>query len=421
MNEIKENFDSGYNIGSEEDYNRLINILTEKYGDIEIPSMHSIQAMIDRDDFVQINRGTYKAKEYAVNLSEKLVEEITDYIIKNSPIVPYSLIFEKFKQTLEKIGIDNRFYLKGVIDDKLPKEFNTTRDFINTNSNEELTLYDVMPKIFKEFDNEFTMEDIKQKMPGLNEYNYENYVRAEEENGLIRISPKTYIYIDKLNITQETKEELKQYIDNLFEKMESKILTAQKIYANLSIMNRELLNKLHITARFGDFELFSIIKNLFKEDYYYSRPVISKEENFTTSSYLLIKEYVRKMDKFNYNDIKNYIYKMHIGGIWSYINFMEDLSDEYVQINKDSMMKIEKFEISEDKLERIKEFIDLLLKGKEFRTDNFDGYFMLPKLNKPWNKYLLIGIIRSYFKDEYEIENTTKFYDTTEFIVRRIG
>lgn len=421
MNEIKENFDSGYNIGSEEDYNRLINILTEKYGDIEIPSMHSIQAMIDRDDFVQINRGTYKAKEYAVNLSEKLVEEITDYIIKNSPIVPYSLIFEKFKQTLEKIGIDNRFYLKGVIDDKLPKEFNTTRDFINTNSNEELTLYDVMPKIFKEFDNEFTMEDIKQKMPGLNEYNYENYVRAEEENGLIRISPKTYIYIDKLNITQETKEELKQYIDNLFEKMESKILTAQKIYANLSIMNREILNKLHITARFGDFELFSIIKNLFKEDYYYSRPVISKEENFTTSSYLLIKEYVRKMDKFNYNDIKNYIYKMHIGGIWSYINFMEDLSDEYVQINKDSMMKIEKFEISEDKLERIKEFIDLLLKGKEFRTDNFDGYFMLPKLNKPWNKYLLIGIIRSYFKDEYEIENTTKFYDTTEFIVRRIG
>ena len=278
-----------------------------------------------------------------------------------------------------------------------------------------------MPKIFKEFDNEFTIEDIKQKMPGLNEYNYENYVRAEEDNGLIRISPKTYIYIEKLNITQETKVELKEYIDNMFEKMESKILTVQKIYANLSIMNRELLNKLHITARFGDFELFSIIKYLFKEDYYYSRPVISKEENFTTSSYLLIKEYVRKMDKFNYNDIKNYIYKMHIGGLYSYMNFMEDLSDEYVQINKDSMIKMEKFEIPEDKLEIIKEFVDLLLKGKEFRTDNFDGYFMLPKLNKPWNKYLLIGIIRSYFKEEYEIENTTKFYDTTDFIVRRIG
>ena len=38
-----------------------------------------------------------------------------------------------------------------------------------------------------------------------------------------------YIYIEKLNIAQETKIELKEYIDNLFEKMESKILTVQKI------------------------------------------------------------------------------------------------------------------------------------------------------------------------------------------------
>lgn len=202
--------------------------------------------------------------------------------------------------------------------------------------------------------------------------------------------------------------------------MDSKLLTVQKIYANLSIMNKELLNKLNITARFGDFELFYIIKYLFKNDYYYSRPVISLEENFTTSSYLLIKEYVKRLDKFNYSDIKNYIYKMNIGGLYSYLSFMEDLSDEYIQINKDSMIKFQNLEISEENLGNIKEFIDLLLKDKEFRTDNFDGYFMLPKLNKPWNKYLLIGIIRSYFKEEYQIENTTNFYDTTDFIVRRI-
>ena len=46
---------------------------------------------------------------------------------------------------------------------------------------------------------------------------------------------------------------------------------------------------------------------------------------------------------------------------------------------------------------------------------------MLPKLDRAWNKYLLVGIIRSYFKDEYEIENTERFYDTTEFIIRRVN
>ena len=421
MNEIEENFVDGYNIGSEDDYNRLLQIIKNRYGEIEVPSMHSIQAMIDRNNFIQIDRGTYKAKKYCVTLPEKLLNEILDFIIKNSPVIAYSLIFEKFKIKLQKINVYNRFYLKGILDEKLPREFNTGRDFINTNSTENISTYDIMRKIFKSFDGEFTIEDIREKMPGLKAYNYENYARAEENNGLIRVETKTYIYIDKLGITEETKNELKQFIDNLFKKMDSTILTAKKIYANLNILNKELFNKLHITAKFGDFELFSIVQYLFKDDYFYSRPIISLQEDFTTSSYLLIKEYVSRFEKFNYTDIKKYIYKMNIGGLYSYMSFIEDLSDEYVQISKDGMIKKDKFNISEEDLLKIKELVDLILKNNNLKTEEFNGYFMLPKLDRPWNKYMLVGIIRSYFRDEYEIENTTRFYDTTDFIIRRIN
>ncbi len=421
MNEIEENFINGYNVGKKEDYNKLLKIIKEKYGDIEISSMHSIQTMIDRNDFVQIDRGTYKARKYCVVLSEKLLEEIIQFIIKNSPIISYSLIYEKFKSELQKLNIKNRFYLKGLIDERLPQEFSTRRDFINTNSSENITTYDIMKGIFKSFKGEFTIDDVRGKIPGLKEYSYENYARAEEKNGLIILSPKTYIYIDKLEISKETENELKQFINNLFKKLNSKILTAKKIYANLYILNKELFNKLHITAKFGDFELFSIIQYLFKDDYFYSRPIISLQEDCTTSSYLLIKEYVSRFEKFNYTDIKNYIYKMNIRGLCSYMSFMEDLSDEYVQISKDSMIRKDKFNISEDNLLKIKELLDLVLKNSDFKTEEFNGYFMLPKLDRAWNKYLLVGIIRSYFKDEYEIENTERFYDTTEFIIRRVN
>lgn len=420
MNEIEENFIDGYNIGSEKDYNKLLKIVTEKYGDIELSSMHSIQAMIDRNDFVQIDRGTYKARKYCVALPEKLLEEILEFIINNSPVIAYGMIFEKFKNKLEKLNINNRFYLKGLIDNKLPEDFNTGRDFINTNSSENMTTYDLMRTIFKSFDGEFTLDDIREKMPGLKGYNYENYVNMEENNGLIKIGSKTYIYFDKLGISEETIIELKQFIDNLFIKMDSTILTAKKIYANLNILNKTLFDKLHITAKLGDFELFSIIQFLYKSDYFYSRPIISLNEDFTTSSYLLIKEYVRRFDKFNFVDIKNYIYKMNIGGLYSYMAFMEDLSDEYVQISKDGMIKKDKFDISEENLFKIKELIDLILKTNDLKTEEFNGYFMLPKLDRPWNKYLLVGIVRSYYRDEYEIENTGKFYDQTDFIIRRI-
>ena len=420
MNEIKENFIDGYDISSDVDYNKLIQIVVEKYGNIEMPSKHAIQAMIDRYDFIQIDRGKYLSREYASNLPEKLADQIINFIINNAPIVAYIMIFEKYKDELEKNGIKNRFYLKGVLDEKLPEEFNTGRDFINTNSDNSGSLYDVMPQIFRSFDAEFTMDDIKEKMPGLNDYNYENYIRAEEDNGLIRIANRTYIYIDKLKIDEEIKNELKEYIDDLFKALDSKILTAQKIYASLAIKNKELLSKLHITSRFGDYELYYIIKNLYKNDYYFSRPIISIEENFNTSAYVLAQEYVKRLEKFNYGDVKSYLYKMNLGILYSYLNFMEDMSKDYVQFNKDSMIKKENLNINEEQLSKIHEFMVIAINEKGLQTNNFDGYFMLPKLEKTWNKYLLVGIIRSYFNEEFEIENTTNYYDTTDFIIRRI-
>ena len=42
-------------------------------------------------------------------------------------------------------------------------------------------------------------------------------------------------------------------------------------------------------------------------------------------------------------------------------------------------------------------------KNKEIKTDDFDGYFMLPRLTRGWNKYLLIGIIKTFFREKYDI------------------
>ena len=421
INEIKENFASGYYIGSDEDYNKLINIIKEKYGEIEIPSKHAIQATIDREAFIQIDSGKYISREFAVNLPEELTEKIMDFIINNnSPIVTYNMILEKYKNELERIGVCNRYYLKGLIDEKLPEEFNTGRDHINTNTDNTISLSDIMNSIFREFEAGFTLNDVKEKLPGLKDYTYRSYISLEEKNGLIKMATNEYIYIDKLNITEETKKELKEYIDSLFVTLDSKIITSKKLYASLAIKNKELLKKLHITARFGDYELYFIIKYLFKNDYYYSRPIISQEEDATVSEYALLQEYVKRLDKFCLEDVKSYLRKMNFRQLYSYLNFMEDMSESFVQINRDSMIKKEKLNLTNEELKKIHDFVEMIVGKNELRLDNFDGYFMLPKIEKPWNKYLLVGIIKSYFDEEFEVENTTNQYFSTDFIVRRI-
>ena len=420
-NEIKENFMDGYDIGSKDDYEKLIKIIKDKYGDIETSSMHYIQGMVERKDFIQVDRGKYKAKEYTAALPEKLVDDIISFIIEKRPVIPYSLVYEEFKEQLNRWGINNRYYLKGYIDEKLPEGFNSKRDFINTDSENDYTTYDIMQRIFKSFEWSFTIEDVREKLPGLRTYNYEHYASLEEKNGLIQMGAKSYIYIDKLKITEDTRQKLKEHIDCLFIKLDSSILTAKKIYANLNIMDKDLFNKLNITSKFGDFELFSIIQYFYKDDYYFSRPIISKEEDFTNTTYMLVKEYVKKLNMFTYSDVKKYIYKMNLGSIQSYLNLMDDLSDEFIQINKDGMAKKEELNITNEQLKKIEEFLDMVLKNKELKLDDFDGYFILPRLARGWNKYLLVGIIKAYFKDKYDVINTTNFYDTTDYIVRRIN
>lgn len=419
MNEIKENFWQGYNISDENDYNRLLKIIYEKYGDIEVSSMHSIQAMIDRSEFIQIDRGTYRAVEYCVKLPRILISKIRKFIIDKLPIVAYAVVYEEFKYELMKFGVDNRYYLKGLIDSELPDKLVTKRDVITVEEKKNKSTYDVMKEILRAFDGEITLEELKEKMPGLKNHNYENYISMEEENGLIRMSPRTYIYYDKLNISKEDVCRLENVIDSLYDMLDSDVLTAKKIYTHLRIFEEELLKRLNITAKFADFELFSILQYIFRDKYYFNRPLMSRVEEFETTAYAIIKEYTYKLDKFTYSDLKDYIARMNFASIANYTAFMEELSDEYVQVSKDGMMKKEIFELKDEKLEKIDEVLDMILKRDEIKTENFDGYFLFPKLNKAWNKYLLVGIIRSYLDEKYEIINTTIFYDTTDFIIRR--
>ena len=74
-----------------------------------------------------------------------------------------------------------------------------------------------------------------------------------------------------------------------------------------------------------------------------------------------------------------------------------------------------------DDIEEINDKINFIINTyKSINTKKFRGFYIFPTIPKyKWNKYLLVGIIRSYFDDYYEIENTSNTYDTTEFIIRR--
>lgn len=413
-----EYFPNGYRVGEDEDYNKLVEIAKDKYKiDEKIPSKHSIEAMVGRSDFIQINRGTYLPEKYCVELPEQLVDKILNYISENN-LVYYRSIYEKFKSELLELGISNHYYLKGCIDKRLSEEMVSKRDFI-VNGNQGTSSLVELVNLMKSFDYEFTLNDLKSKFPGIKDYTLYSVLYNEIDNGLVFISSYEFIYISKLDIDDNTKVELKNFIDNQFSLLNSNLISSKKIYARLLLTNKDLYKKLNLKN--GHFQLFSMIKILYPE-FYYHRPFISIESSTVNTNYNVIRNHIEKYEKFSIKTIHDYERKMNIRCVNNYLQFMEDMSDDYVQIDINTMLKKDKLDISSSELEHIKKSVDLILNNFSIiNTENFKGYSLLPKIGYVWNKYLLIGILRTFYPDDYEIVNTGNKYSNTDFEVRRLN
>ena len=265
----------------------------------------------------------------------------------------------------------------------------------------------------------FAFDEIKTRFEGIKDYIITNYLYSEIDNGLIWLSSKKFIYFSKANISEVTIQKLDKYLLNLFETLNTKVMSSRKVFSRMMLTNKPLLDDLKIID--DQFSMFSLLKYLYGDKYYFSRPLISLDKDGISSQESVVREYVSKLDKFNLKLIKSYQAKLSLRGLYSYLEFMEDMSDDYTQVNVDTMVKKELLGVTDNFIKEFSEMFSLIFSKSEIvDTRKFNGYMLLPSLEYKWNKYLLVGVIRTYFNDVYEVENTSKFYNYADFIIRKI-
>jgi hypothetical protein len=269
---IKELFQDGYHVNNNNSYNLVIKEIKRRYGDIDnVPSQHALQAMIERSDFSLIDRGIYLSNDLCIQIPDELLDQIIEYIFINKPVVFYRTIFEKFKDDLKGYGIDNHYYLKGCIDKCLPNNLNTKKDYIIV-GNINISSSESIISLMHSFAGEFNIDDLRKKFNGVKDYTFYLLLYREVENGLIWTSFNSFIYVDKMELDESIKKELKIFIENLFFQLDTTVLSSRKIYAKLSISNKNLFEKLNLLH--GHFTLFSIIKFFYDEYFYKESPCV---------------------------------------------------------------------------------------------------------------------------------------------------
>ena len=407
---IDELFPNGYRLYNEDDYNVIANEYANRLGDdVEVPSMPAVRGIVGRDVFCQIDKGTYKLRKECAEIPLELSNRIFDFIVDHLPAVDYITIYDEFEDELRKLGIDNYYYMKGVIDYSLPDDLTTKRNYI-TETDNRVTAVEARLAFMRSIDGAFTLDDLENKYPGVKPYVFQFMCYEEGKNGLVQIGRKKFAYSDKLSITKGQSAKLKNIIEELFRNTNEDVLSSRKVYAKTKLSYPDLLEEMPYIE--DQFSMFSIIKHLFSGEYYLDRPYISKiepdTERITTRN--LILSHLNENDTVNYNVYRDYCLRMNIPMIYTYMQLVDELSESYVQVDDRQMIKKEEFNISEKALQDMEKILELIFSRTEkLETETFNGYMMLPQLKYKWSKHVLAGIIRSYFGEKYEVTNITEW------------
>ncbi len=424
MDALDKNFKEGFQISDSESYAKLKEILVDDYGlsESDLPSLHSLQALIDRSDYCQIRRGTYRNIRYCVTIPDDLLNEILTYIENNPPVLFYKTIYQHFEEALANAGVDNSFYLKGLIDPKLYMlncSYNTKRDYIQIGE-KRVRSKDVMTEKIRSYEGVFTLEDLERDFPGVKDYTFVSKLYKEIDHSLIWLSGNRFVYLDKLNVDKKDIETLKSYVLSSFSE-DVKSLSARRILENLKNDDPSLLERLNIPA--DVFSFFSLVRVVLKDELFFNRPMIYSEEDLLEKSiYDGFKKHFLSYDTFTADDIIAYFDSTYAKISANILPFFVDISKEYVQVDRRRVVRKELLYITEEDLSSVASFIDgLLLNNGVIKVEELTDFSSLPVIeNQTWCPELLVGIVRSYLYDNYRVVSTTNNLRTARFRIEKI-
>lgn len=227
---------------------------------------------------------------------------------------------------------------------------------------------------------------------------------------------KFYKWLEENKISTNLLSCIEKEINYLFVTLNTKIVVVNKLYARMSILYEDEMKTLNeLNTPTG---LLKICKFYYAKKYFIEAPYISSQPIKNMTNDQIIITYAYSLEKFSIADLNEYIDKMHLKKLDNYLKFIDECSEQFVQVGYDLLISKEVLQINENVLQQIKqEIIYYINSFGIIDSEKYCGYSTLPKTNYEWNKYLLVGIIRSFFSTDFELKYTQNSYKNLAYII----
>lgn len=381
---LEKYYPDGIDVYSENELQVFRYVAAEEYGCKNLPEKNRAISARLSDIGILCGRGKYRPKKKSY-ISKNLADKIYRYIV-DSPSVIFmtNTLFNVFEDELLEFGIDNKYYLQGVLRELYDSEFVFRRDYIS--KNESVTsLYVEIVQYIKKFSYPIAKEDIKNAFPGVTEIVISF---ATGDANVINLFGK-YIHGSRLNLTDSDK----VYFERVIRKFVTgdKVRHYKELYDYIERDDSDLLRKLFI---YFPTSLFSVLEYLFRDQYQFKRPFIANIGTDIGDPEEQLHDLIISSDEIAISEITAFAKDNHYE-IYSILELLNSFNGTHLLMNRETLASTEYIGITDD----IAENVIAILQSEIVETTlitALECIYRLPKINVPWTEWLVYSVVNKW-------------------------
>lgn len=405
---LKKYYPSGMNIYDETEIERFRRLLVNEFGEVLLPPKNRpISAAIGRC-CILCGRGRYRVKDNEM-IPHELMSRIHNYIMNSERSLFFmNEIFLEFENELKEAGIDNRFFLQGVLREEYDNELFFRRDYVSKNSGN-LSMYRELQLYVKKSEYPVTKEQIRVAYPGITEIMISISLADDDIINYFG----SYIHSSKLNLYEYDRKYLDRIVTQILN--DSMPHHCDEIFDTIQNDNPELLNRMGI---YYQYSLFSLLQYLYKERYEFTRPYIAEMGVHINKPIELLQEYVSANDVFEITELFGLAKEYHYI-VYDQLKFLNGWNSTHFLINKQEMASLEHIGITEDIAYETERCI-LNEIGDSALIASLECLYKFPKIRIPWNEWLVYSVINRW-GTELEANTTSNQFRLSSPVVSKVG
>ncbi len=258
----------GVHLSSAEELQGFRNRMVERFGhELRMPETdRALVAIVYKVGMLR-DRSTYiAAKDHL--LPENLLSAIRTYIDHgSSDTYMYSTIFTVFQKELMEAGVDNRYFLQGILRHEWDNVYVFSKECIS--KGERITnIYGKLEEYIKNAGDYVSTVELKEAFPGVTDAILNAFL---QQRSVLTFNGR-YIHADNLHLDDEFVQSLHQVLEALLR--DGFEHHSKELYERASVAIGSQLDELNIPFQSA---LFSVAAYLFDNEYTFSRPWIAKK------------------------------------------------------------------------------------------------------------------------------------------------